>query len=254
LVYSAIFVAVAYFALGWLSSDRTQPGFIYDYTTLGVMMAAIFKVWVAFEACRRFVEDRRSGALELLLCTPLGVEEIIRGQWRALRRQFAGPAILILALAATLLGLRLNLMPSMAAQNLHETVLAHVAWAIVFVADLFALARLGMWFGLTSRHVYTAAGKALLWIQVMPWVTFYFSMTPVMLLLFRFRVSSTTGPPSFFARPEFYILMWFSISMLFAVVLARWAWRKLPRDFRECVVALPKTRKRAIKPPLLPAT
>jgi hypothetical protein len=49
---------------------------------------------VGSAACERLGSDRQSGALELLLCTPLSVSTILRGQWQALRRQLAG-AVLI---------------------------------------------------------------------------------------------------------------------------------------------------------------
>src|SRR5437879_5618392 len=49
---------------------------------------------IAFESSRRLSEDRHSGALELLLVTPVSVEDIIAGQKRALRELFQGPILL----------------------------------------------------------------------------------------------------------------------------------------------------------------
>ena len=52
---------------------------------------------VAAEACRHLEEQRRSGALEFVLCsTPLAPAEIIAGQWLALRRLFLRPLLVIL--------------------------------------------------------------------------------------------------------------------------------------------------------------
>ena len=62
---------------GRLFSDRHSPEF--DSQALGRIGG------------RQFAEDRHSGALELVVSTPLGVKEILRGQWLALRRQFLGP-------------------------------------------------------------------------------------------------------------------------------------------------------------------
>ena len=42
-----------------------------------------------------FVEARRTGELELLLTTPLGAEQIVAGQWRALKRLLFAPALLL---------------------------------------------------------------------------------------------------------------------------------------------------------------
>jgi hypothetical protein len=57
-----------------------------------------FKVWVASEVAARFIEDRRSNGLELLLTTPLGLREVARGQRLALLRQFGAPLALVIAL------------------------------------------------------------------------------------------------------------------------------------------------------------
>lgn len=55
----------------------------------------LFKILVALQACAFFSEARRSGAIELLVCTPLSERDIISGQWLALRRVFRWPWILL---------------------------------------------------------------------------------------------------------------------------------------------------------------
>lgn len=60
-------------------------------------MGWLLKILFAFQSCRFFVEARRSGALELILSTPLKSQEIIDGQWRALQRVFLWPGIIFLA-------------------------------------------------------------------------------------------------------------------------------------------------------------
>ena len=56
----------------------------------------LLKLLLALQACRFFVDARRSGALEMLLCTPLTSREIIRGQVLALRRNFQRPVVTLL--------------------------------------------------------------------------------------------------------------------------------------------------------------
>jgi ABC-type transport system involved in multi-copper enzyme maturation permease subunit len=58
------------------------------FSTYGLHV--ILKGVVAAQACRRLSEDRRSGALELLLATPLPPVTILEGQWQALWEQFGG--------------------------------------------------------------------------------------------------------------------------------------------------------------------
>jgi hypothetical protein len=73
---------------------------------LAVSWMVQFLVSIPAEASRRLVEDRQSGALEMLLCTPLSVERIIQGQWLALGRRYLPPFVVtaILSLALMLAG------------------------------------------------------------------------------------------------------------------------------------------------------
>jgi ABC-type transport system involved in multi-copper enzyme maturation permease subunit len=54
------------------------------------------------EAAYQLVEDRQSGALELLLCTPTSEPRIIRGVWLDLRKRYLGPLVCVMAGAAAL--------------------------------------------------------------------------------------------------------------------------------------------------------
>jgi ABC-type transport system involved in cytochrome c biogenesis permease component len=142
----------------------------YVWTALIVHTA--FKFWMAGEASRRFAADRRSGALELMLSTPLSVAEILAGQTRALVRQFAVPALVVLLVDFVFL----------------HTDSKDGEWScfwcvsmLVFVADLVTLAWVGMWTGVASRHANRAAGSALVRVLVLPWLIFGVSMTMIAL-------------------------------------------------------------------------
>ena len=65
--------------------------------TTSVIVNSVFKFWVIIEARQSFGEDRRSGAFELLLATPLTVDDFLRGQILALRRQFLKPLLVVTA-------------------------------------------------------------------------------------------------------------------------------------------------------------
>jgi ABC-type transport system involved in cytochrome c biogenesis permease component len=67
----------------------------------------IVKVLVALEATRRWSEDRRSGALELLLATPLPVSWILCGQRDALKQQFMGASVALFLVIVSWIGLGL---------------------------------------------------------------------------------------------------------------------------------------------------
>lgn len=66
------------------------------------MIHGLILLRIPMVAAERFGEDRKSGALELLISTPMSIREILCGHWMGLRRYFAGPclaALLVHALA-----------------------------------------------------------------------------------------------------------------------------------------------------------
>src|SRR5207253_1060183 len=70
-----------------------------QWGTIGAVFGlhSLIKFWAAWEASRRFAEDRRSGALELLLTSPIGEDYILKGWMIGLKRRFLGPLALLLA-------------------------------------------------------------------------------------------------------------------------------------------------------------
>lgn len=55
---------------------------------------------LAIVAAERFGEDRRSGALELILSTPISIKRVLSGHWMGVRRYFAGPILLAFSFQA----------------------------------------------------------------------------------------------------------------------------------------------------------
>ena len=68
---------------------------VWGFFSGGVTL--VLYLGITSQACRFFVEARRSGLIELLLATPLTVSQILQGQWRALLRMFGLPLALYLA-------------------------------------------------------------------------------------------------------------------------------------------------------------
>ena len=64
------------------------------------LLYIFFCLLLAADASERFAADRKAGALELIVCTPLKTREIIRGRWLGLVRTFWGGALLLLGLHA----------------------------------------------------------------------------------------------------------------------------------------------------------
>lgn len=140
------------------------------------ILGFLLKMMVASQACRFFVESRRNGALEMLLCTPLRNRDIVRGQWLSLKRIFLWPLI-ILAL--------LNLVPIMflayqaltgpgLSEAVHSIPGAVVSFGtscwftVVLVADVFTVGWVGMWLGLSVKKPDLAPFWTILFVLILP--------------------------------------------------------------------------------------
>jgi hypothetical protein len=185
------------------------------YVMTGIALNSVLKIWLVSEACRHFVADRKSGALELLLSTPLTVREILRGQCSALFRQFAAPAGLVLFVEFVFLGTH---------RDDAEWVLVCVAGMVMFAADMITLSWVGMWTGLTSRHANRASATAVGWILILPWVGF------AVLLTF-LALTNISGSRSL--NDKTVTLIWLGIGLVNDLIFAQWARRRLLEDFRQ---------------------
>ncbi len=152
-----------------LLGGAKSPVFVGDATRpFGFLLKVIF----AMHVCRFFVEARRNGALELLLCTPLSDRQIIRGQIKALWVTFGWPFGLFAAglLAALTLravsGLWLQ-EPSVVAAAMGGAFLGalHIAR---FAADVFAILWFGMGMALTCRKPALAPALTIFFVLILP--------------------------------------------------------------------------------------
>ena len=78
------------------------------YIMTALCAHSLLKCWITTEASKRLGEDLRSGALELILSTPMRVSEILHGQWLALSRQFTAAAVLVCVVDVILMAMGLN--------------------------------------------------------------------------------------------------------------------------------------------------
>ncbi len=206
------------------------------YVFTALCAHTFFKCWLAMEASKRFAADRRSGALELLLSTPLTVNDILRGQWLALLRQF-GPAVaLICAVDFLFLGLGLK-------NTYHGDRVVWVGLCLagisVFVFDLMTLALLSMWLSLKSRKSTQAGISALVRVCVVPWFLFGAFGAFIIILeeVFHMRALSTRLSGSFA-----FLTVWVSLSLANDALLSSWAFRSLRSRFR--IVATERIEQR----------
>jgi hypothetical protein len=196
--------------------------------------AAHLLCWAPFAwaASRYFVEARRTGELELLLTTPVGAEQVVAGQWRALKRLLFAPVLLMAV--TTLVQFSLSapaqwrgggglMDPSLLLYMLILSIQNIVEMAL----GLAALCWLGLWFGLKSSGQAGAIVRTLVIGQAVPCVIRMFGvplMWPFRLFLFG---SSGLVPMAYFLipwLPELLVLLYFGF-------MIRWARRRLRREF-----------------------
>ena len=148
----------------WWSWSMTAAAAIFLQTP--------FKWLMASEAVHRWAEDRTTGALELLLTTPLDVPEILAGQMQAMRRMFAKPVMIVLLMEFLALGIG-------AVLGGNDTSMGGAALVtmLVFVADLLTLCWVGSWLGLVRRKPNQAFTGAVLRVMILPWLVFLALLT-----------------------------------------------------------------------------
>ena len=128
----------------------------------------LLALWAAFQASHVFAAARSAGILELLLCTPLTVSQIAEGYFRGLERAFSRPiAVLLASEGAIAIGI-----VAFSGQNagfLGLPLLIGAGFCMaMFVSDLFAVGRFGMWMGLSCKKPGQAFAKTVLYVMVLP--------------------------------------------------------------------------------------
>jgi hypothetical protein len=118
----------------------------------------LFAVWFAGESAQRLCDERHSGALELLLTTPLNERDILAGQSAGLRRLFLYPLVLMAALdfaGFVKVGFAEG-WPTMDSPSRY--VLFAIGW---YFRSLIAIRWLATWLALRGAAVNTASTLAL---------------------------------------------------------------------------------------------
>lgn len=138
------------------------------YLMAGIVLHFVICVFVADQACNFFPDARSSGALELLLCTPLPVGEIVDGYRGALERSFARPVLALLCLEVVIaIGLVIT------AKHIQVGLIPMIpiigaVFGLMLLTDLYATGEYGMWLGLVSKKSTHALTKTVLYVLVLP--------------------------------------------------------------------------------------
>jgi uncharacterized integral membrane protein len=156
-----------------------------------------------------------------LLCTPLTVPEILRGQQLALARQFFWPIALVLAVE--LIFMRAAVLNSMGPTRTFWYFF-YIGMMLMLAADLVAMYWIGAWQGVAARSHSLALNATIARVMVWPWL-----VTIVVL-----AIVLTTQMQSGMPRPEWALPLglWFLSGIVADAVFALAARDKLLTEFR----------------------
>lgn len=193
----------------WPSFASPQSALSVAHGMLSLLNLLVF-LWLASAATRFFVEAGRSGALELMLATPLPPRDIVLGQAWALRRNFLIPVAILMIGNTALQVIQLNQFLEQQAATLatqtakatagtaidpdwrHQMIVHHAIGIAQGIATsltgFLAYSWFGMWMGLTTRKANAAVIKTVLFVSVLPW----FALTVLQILL---QVAVFSGRP-----------------------------------------------------------
>jgi ABC-type transport system involved in cytochrome c biogenesis permease component len=189
--------------------------------TTALLLNTTLKFWLVIEAGQRLSDDQTSGAMELLLSTPLSVRDILRGQMLALRRQFLRPLLVVIAI-------EIGFMCQVHAGSLDPKVFP--VWTdgmLILVADLLALGWVAMACALTAKNQNQATLRAIWRILILPWLV---GAAVVMIGQgWAGLVLDKVWVPGW----RFYLRLWFWLGLGADLGFGLWAWWLLRTRFRQ---------------------
>jgi ABC-type transport system involved in multi-copper enzyme maturation permease subunit len=204
------------------------------YLATAAFFSSTFKLWITLEAGHTLGEDRRSGAFELLLATPLTVSDILRGQFLALRRQFLKPLLVVIVMDLVFLAML---------QRIHRFETSAVtALLIVLPFDIAALICVAMAAALRSKNPAHAPVVAVVRILILPWAIFG---------LFRAVSAALEWLALLPWEPNkrLNVTQWVVISVAVDLFFGLRAWWSLRHEFRQLATqtAVPKPWRSSLK-------
>ena len=201
-------------------------GILFDLHTSAALLFLVhlvIKLWVTSEVCTRVIQDRRSGAFELLLSSPLSVREIASGQHLALKRILGKPVFVLVLTEIFLMFLALRFMNKPAPA---DRVLTYLAAISTLLLDLWALKWLGMWLSLFGKSIERVLIATTARIMFAPSILFLaLGALLAATLVFHGR------------RPEYreLLLSWWFFGVVFSISFGSVARRNFLRHCREAV-------------------
>jgi hypothetical protein len=227
----SVWIALGFIAAWWLYVRLQLNVGIFDEAfsvATAVLLNSLLKLWIAIESVQKLAEDHQSGALELLLSTPLSVRDIVRGQFLALRRQFLGPLLVVLV-AEVFIAIQVARHAYQADQVVP---VCELAGLVMLLCDIAAVFFVGMFSALTARSPNFASVNAISRVLMLPWIAF----GAIAAILAAWCGNFGMRLPGW----KFYLSLWFLLGLAADLAFGLHAWWRLRTRFRE--LALPSAK------------
>jgi hypothetical protein len=189
------------------------------------VLSLLLLLWMTAHATRFTVEGVRTGAFELILCTPMPPREIVRGQWIVYMRTFGVP-LMFLIFAEQILS-SMQWAGTGVTANAYA-IASQVTSAVTSITTAGAIGWVGMWIGLRSRKPHIAVIKTFVFVFLLPAVAIMVLQAILMIGV------SLAGRTAEVLGPAITGFLWVVKDAVFIV----WARRNLYRNFREAVAGI----------------
>ena len=183
----------------------------------------ILCLWIAVQAPRRLADDKQSGALELLLCTPLTPRQIVKGCTRALLGRFGTVAAIMMLLDAYSLYFCYTQAWPNSSTSTQDLVELYLCGLLVVPLQTYTFIRLGVYQGLAQGNSLRATFKLVAKVGLLPWALF------ILGLLFSERyISRWMGRHA----EAFFFGVWIGLHVLICLAFLLHGNYRLKRHFR----------------------
>jgi ABC-type transport system involved in multi-copper enzyme maturation permease subunit len=193
---------------------------------VNVVVAFLFnsalKMWIGVEAGYRLAQERKMGTFELLLSTALTEQDILKGQWLALRRQFLKPTVAVMVVECLFLAASLR---EPQPDTHFPALMAWLACLVLLVADMIAVSWVAMARALVAKSPSLATVQAIVRVLLVPLVVFGVVAGGAV------AVAAVQGHPE--PGWRLYLGLWFGLGLAADLGYGFAAWRQLHTRFRQ---------------------
>lgn len=212
------------FLAGWTlrRGDWDDPGVFNLFMTGGHIWLL---GWMAGEAGTWIFRDRQSGAMELILATPLRVKEILGAHFRGINRKLVWPVVWIV-----IADLFFMFHDRTYYHGVRDNFFRYALWLaliLMLLFNLYVLRWTATWMGLISRNEFNAAMGALIWLSLPTWIVIAGGAFTLFLIDEIFKISWARHLGDSVEEWHF-LLLWFLLGSLNNILLL-WVSR------RECL-------------------